>query len=331
MLVGMFDWLRLSRASGLFTVTANIVTAVTVAVYAGGTDPRHLVRQVALPEAVWVLCCGGLLLLSGMIWNDWADVERDRSLHPRRPLASGRIAPFAAWLAALLLSSSALLIAALLGPRGVYAAGLVLFLALLYNFLTKQIAYIGSLTMGAVRAALALFALLALHPDFFDRAWAALLTTGPGVAGDLWCYPLLLAAYVTGVTLLSELESRRGRRCELLLAGGLVIAVLVLVLLRLLSAPWLHDPLRPPGTMTLVALGLFLAVGGWTLWRFVRPWWTCVRSARRDDVGPAVAAGLGGMILCDGLIAARAHPILGLAVLALFGPYLLASAMVRMD
>ena len=331
MLIVMFDWLRLSRASGVFTVTANIITAVAVAVYVGGTDPRHLLRQLALPGAAWVLLCGGLLLLSGMIWNDWADIERDRGLHPRRPLAAGRIAPFTAWLVALLLSSAALLIAALLGPHGVYAAGLVLALAVLYNFLTKHIAYVGSLTMGAVRGALALFALLALHPEFFDRAWAALLHAGDGVASDLWVYPLLLATYVAGVTLLSELESRRGRRCELLLAGVIVVGVLGLALLRLLTAPWLHDPVRAPGTRALVGLVLFLVVGGWALWRFVRPWLACVCSARRDDVGPAVGAGLGGMILFDAVIAARAHPVLGLVVLALFGPYLLASAVVRMD
>ncbi|MFW5859831.1 MAG: UbiA family prenyltransferase [Planctomycetota bacterium] len=333
----MFDWFRLTRASGLFTVASNLLAAVAVAVYTRSLEERILGRQLAGAGAdvLWVIVTSCLLLLGGMVWNDLADLERDRELHPRRPLAAGRISPLSAWFAGLFLVSGALLCAAPLGYRGIYGAGVVLSLSLIYNFLTKQVPYLGSLTMAAVRFAFAVFALLALGPEYFDRtvlAIVSLLSLRPTDGRyNLPIYPAALGIYVFGVTLLSELESRRGRRCELLLGGAIVLAAYGYGGYRLFAAHWLHDPLRRSSFFAWLGVLAFLAVGVFACWRFLRSWLRAVRSARRADVGPSVGVALGGMLLFDALLAASGHPLIGLAILLLFLPFVIVAAAVRMD
>src|SRR4051812_46156890 len=99
----MLDWLRLIRASGLLTIASNTLAAVVVALYFNsGLDPLLLARRLLQGnswDALWVVLASSLLYASGMLWNDLADVDRDRMLHPRRPLPSGRISLASAYIA----------------------------------------------------------------------------------------------------------------------------------------------------------------------------------------------------------------------------------------
>lgn len=334
----MLDWLRLTRASGLFTVASNYLAAVAAAVYSKSLDYTLLGRELRdnLPEALWVVLASCLLFCGGMLWNDVADADRDRVLYPGRPLASGRIRLTTAWVVGLLLSTGALLAAAQLGYRGLCGAGVVLCLTLLYNFVTKSIPYLGSLTMALVRSSHAVFALLILGTAYFDRSIFAALDLvfpiHPGVLGGHGGYPLVLGCYVMGLTLISELESRRALRCELLLGGALVALALVVALRMGLTAHWINLLHRQRHTVLLVlALALVLAVAALLAWRIGRPYADALRSARRRHVGAVVGAGLGGVILFDALIATAFHPLIGLGVLLLFIPNLLAVRLVRMD
>jgi len=334
----MIDWLRLTRASGLFTVASNTLAAVAAAVYTKSLDPTILGRELRdnLSIAVWVLLASSLLYLSGMLWNDVADADRDRVLHPGRPVASGRIPLTTAWIGGLFLASGALLAAAQAGYRGLCAAGVVLCLALLYNFATKSVPYLGSLTMGLVRGAHAIFVLLILGTAYFDRAVLSLIDlvgpVHPSAMGGTPVYPMLLGCYVLGLTIISELESRRGMRWELLLGGLLVTVALILALRLGLTAHWVTMLHRQRNTVYLVlALLLVIAIAGWLTWRIARPYFEALRSARRRYVGPVVGAGLGGMMLFDALIATAFHPLIGLAAMLLFLPGWLATRLIRMD
>lgn len=334
----MLDWLRVTRASGLFTVASNILAALAVAIYAKDLDLRLIAVEVWLNARVagWVVVASVLLFCAGMLWNDVADVERDRVLHPGRPIAAGRIPVTTAWVAGLLLSSGALLAASQAGARGFHAAGAVLALVLLYDFGTKGVPYLGSLTMALVRGCHAVFALLILGDEFFDRAVFAIMDVAGvvdlGARHALPSYPLLLGCYVLGLTLISELESRRGRRLELLIGGALVLVALVLGWYLSATAHWIQDLQRERRTLLLVvALLAVIALGAWIIWRFGRPFAAAVRSARRAHVGPVVATGLGGIVLFDALVATAFHPLIGLAVLLLVVPHRLATRLVRMD
>ena len=334
----MIDWLRLTRASGLFTIASNTLAAVAAAVYTKSLDPTILGRELRdnLSTALWVLLASCLLYMSGMLWNDVADADRDRVLHPGRPIASGRIPLVTAWVGGLFLASGALLAAAQAGYRGLCAAGIVLTLSLLYNFCTKAVPYLGSVTMALVRGAHAIFVLLILGTAYFDRAVLSLIDlvipVHPSALGGTSSYPLLIASYILGLTLISELESRKGRRIELLL-GGLLVAIAMIQALHLgLTAHWVTMLHRQRNTLWLVlALLLVIAIAAWLAWRVGRPYLEAVRSGKRRYVGRVVGAGLGGMILFDALVATAFHPLIGLAALALVVPGRMAARLVRMD
>jgi len=211
----VLDWLRLIRASGLATIASNSATMVLFAFYTGeGLDPRWLGRLLTADPVriAWLLLASALLYAAGMAWNDLADVERDRIIHPKRPLPSQRLHLPTAMVAAALMSIGAV-VAALLaeGPLGALAALTVLTLALLYNFEAKHVPWLGALTMALTRAAHACFALLIIGPDALR---AALVADHPPGARSLLIYPLILVLYTTGLTVVSELEHRPGRRWE---------------------------------------------------------------------------------------------------------------------
>jgi len=339
----MLDWLRLGRVSGLFTILANLTAVAVVATYqqGGNLDLKVLLSlliQGRGAAAVWIVAASVCLFLCGMLWNDLADVERDRELHPRRPLPSGRIGLAQAYVVGSALVVAALLFAALGGGGLAFqAAGLVLSLALLYDFAAKHAPWIGPAVMASVRTSHALFALFLLGGDHFLRATAGLLDgvgveTGVAFAAGPAVYALLLGCYVFGVTLVSELESRPGRRWELTF-GALCVAVPVLMAMYLVAtAGWIGHWQQQGGYVQMVSsLFLGLGIAALWVWRAGRPLLAAVRIGRRGLVGPAVGATLGGMILFDALIATAAHPVGGLVILCLYPCFLLVSRAIRMD
>ena len=112
----LLDWLKLVRATGLVTILTNITAAVVMAIYANeGLNPKWLfdrLRQEGIAHILWMVSASCLLYMAGMLWNDLADVGRDRVLHPRRPLPSGRINLGTAYLVGVMLAVGALVCAA---------------------------------------------------------------------------------------------------------------------------------------------------------------------------------------------------------------------------
>ncbi len=336
----MLAWLRLIRAGGLVTVAADLATAVVVAVYASeGLSLTILVKRLVEFSgwhAVWVAVASILLYCTGMIWNDIADVERDRTLHPDRPLPSGRINLVSAYIAGLATAGGALVTAHFGdhsgGGHGFFACGVVLSLIFLYNLVTKDIPWLGSVNMGLVRASHAVFALMLLGPDYLKMA--VLAHTQPGQMFVL-AYPIILGIYVTGLTLLSELEDRPARRWELLTAGSLMAGAIGAAGWLLLSAHWLRTMGQSERSLVLIGLGLALIMGclllAWLATSVLRAWWNALRAGRRDLVAPAVVTALGGLVLLDAVVATSANPFGGLAVASLMIVYLIGRFVARME
>ena len=332
----LLDWLKLVRVTGLVTILTNIIAAVVTAVYGSeGLDPGWLLKRLyqgGFAHILWLVTASCLLYLAGMLWNDLADVGRDRVLHPRRPLPSGRINLGTAYLGGVLLAVGALVAAAMVDVHAFHAAGVVLSLIMLYNLVTKDIPWIGSLTMASVRLSHALFALLLLGTDYLSLA--LLGHSAPG-HGTLLAYPIILGCYIFGVTLVSELESRPGRRVELLLGGALMFGPVFAGGWMLMHAHWITHLSGRDSALHVVGIGLSVVMGtllfGLLLWRIWRPWMAALRSGRSEQVGPVVGAALGGIIFLDALIATTAHPLGGLLILCLLPVFLLGKRVVRMD
>ncbi len=335
----MLDWLKLVRVTGLVTIITNITAAVVTAVYASeGLDPKVLVKmmyQGGAMRVLWLLSASALLYASGMIWNDLADVERDRVLHPRRPLPAGRIGLGSAYAVGVLLAVGALLCAAFADLKDFHAfnaAGVVLSLIFLYNFATKDLPWLGSLNMAAVRFSHALFALLLLGTDYLRTA-----VLGLGFPGHsaILAYPVILGCYVLGLTLVSELESRPGRRIELLLGGALMFGPILAGCWMLVRAHWIPQLSQSESAMPVVGMCLAIGMGAvlaLVLLRTVgKPWVAALNSGSAQLVGPVVGAALGGMLLLDALVATSAHPLGGVAILLLLPLFMLGRRVVRMD
>ena len=327
----VLDWLRLLRASGLATIVSNLLAASSLAFYAGeGQNPLWFLARLWHNgwSCLWVPVTSALLFAAGMVWNDLVDIDRDRRAERfHRPLVDGRIGLVPAYVVGVLLVIGAVL-AALMIDRvhyyGLLLAGIVLILSLLYNLVAKTIPWLGSVVMGLVRSSHACFAVLVIGADHVE---AALLGGGtPGLRSFL-IYPAILFLWTTGLTLAGELEDhdRRGTRLEFLIAGFLLFLALVLSAAHLVTAPWLHLSRMAP----LVAL-LGLGVIGWCGWRVFRPWWSALRAARCEGAGATVVAGLGGIILIDAVLAASAHPLLGVVTLGCFPVFIVISRLVRM-
>src|ERR671923_2518876 len=76
------QYLLLVRAPNLFTVPSNILTGYFAMTPVGLTDTGALLLLVV--SSIF-------LYMSGIILNDYFDIEIDRKERPNRPLASGRI------------------------------------------------------------------------------------------------------------------------------------------------------------------------------------------------------------------------------------------------
>lgn len=332
----LLDWLKLVRATGLVTILSNITAAVVTAVYASeGLDPGWLIKRLyqgGFSHIAWLVTASCLLYMAGMLWNDVADVGRDRVLHPRRPLPSGRINLGTAYLVGVLLAVGALVSAAMVDVHAFHAAGVVLSLIMLYNLVTKDIPWIGSLTMAGVRFTHAIFALNLLGTDYLS--WAVISNDGPRHTAVI-AYPIILGCYIFGVTLVSELESRPGRRVELLVGGVFMFGAVAAGGWLLATARWITHLSQGDSTLYVVGVGLSAVMGavllGLLVWRIWWPWAAALRSGRSEQVGPVVGAALGGIIFLDALVATTAHPIGGLAILCLLPVFLIGKRVVRMD
>lgn len=332
----MLQWLRLVRFSGLCTIASNTLATVAVAYYPSGLDLWGLAAQLKDNgmNVLWVCLSSILMYITGMLWNDFVDAERDIELNPQRPLPSGRLSYRTVAVAAMVLPVLTLLSAAMLGERGFFMAGIVLIGIMLYNTLTKNIPYLGSLVMAFIRLSHALFAMLYLGNDVFDRVLLSFFGIGSHVVdnGILSVYPLLLFTYIFGLTLISELESRRGTRLELLIGGSIIALAFLACVYKLIFSHWVVSLL---GEHRLGLAVLSMAILSVCVIMIVRrlaiPWWTALQEARHDLIPPVVIKGLGGIILFDAIIAASHHPVLGLLCLLLFPLFLLCTRLTAMD
>jgi hypothetical protein len=315
-------------------MASNVVAATACT----GLPFKAIAQQIYtnLPDGLWVVLSSCLLFLSGMIWNDLADVERDRSIAPKRPLPSGRISYTVAWFVGVILASGALLAAAQLGWRGFYGAGVVLALALGYNFAAKHLPWIGSLVMALTRSAHAVFALLLLGPDYFDRVVLGLADTvgaidaGPTIAPPV--YPILIGIYIFGLTIISELEHRASYRWELLLAGGIITLGMVGALAQTFTGDFVHALLLERKMALVIAISsLAVSLAVWLGWRLLVPWMAAVRHAKRRQIPGVVIAGLGGILLFDAIVVAAFQPLFAIAILFLLPIFMVLGRAIRMN
>ncbi len=175
-------WARLVRLPLLPTALADSWAGFLIA-----TLPGH---PPAWPVLGALAAASGGLYLGGMVLNDVADLERDKRIHPARPLPSGEIGKPLALLLYLGLTGGGLAAACALGALPASLALALTAAVMAYNLVLKSWRLPGCLAMGTCRGLN-----LALG-----------IAAGGAAAGFPISAPLILGAYVAGVTLVSTFE-----------------------------------------------------------------------------------------------------------------------------
>ena len=187
--------LKLVRFPLVLTAAADSVTgALLFSEEAGHLQPHFLVHLGFLGV------CSAFLYMGGMALNDAADADRDRALHPDRPIPSGEISAGGAALFGLLLLFAGIALVAWHGEIPLVIAAVIAFGILLYDYFLKRWSLSGALTMGLIRAGNLLMGIFSILDLPFTR-----------YRGDpipIFGYPAVLFGYVTILTLISTLEER---------------------------------------------------------------------------------------------------------------------------
>lgn len=281
----------------------NLPTAVAdigLAALATRTLPA---RWPAFVLLVGASCC---LYLSGMVWNDFFDVEQDRRERPERPLPSGRVSRRTAGLLALVLMLSGLGLALAAGwvmvqsdqsPslwRPVVVAGVLAVMILLYDGWLKRTP-LGPVAMGSCR--------------FLNVLLGATLS-----GGLLWPLgphlALVVGTYIVGVTWFARTEARSSSQKALVGACSVMLASLALGL----CVP-VH---REFDSAALVFPYLLVGFGFWLGFPLTR----AIAAPTPANVQAGVKRSLMGLIVLDTILATGTVGALGLVLLVLLVPSL---------
>lgn len=248
-------WAQLIRLPNTFTVIADVTAGFLLIGH--GADP--------LARLCMVLLAGLSFYWSGMILNDWFDVEKDRRERPGRPLPSGEIGINQAGRAGWGLLTLGIILASIAGYlpsenwestwRPTLVACLLAITIVAYDGPLKQTA-LAPLLMGFCRFLSFLLG-------------ASVLLTGPlqswsdFAPGHVLIFACGMGVYVMGVTNMARHEADGDGRSATL-PIGLIVAMLGAYLLTLAPVaappdePWRVSPERGfPLLIGLIAFGVF--------------------------------------------------------------------------
>ena len=284
---------QLIRLPNVFTAWADIFLAAMVI----GIWPDRLLPFITL------LLASTCLYWSGMVWNDYFDVEQDRRERPFRPLPSGKIGLSSAAGLGIGLMVVGLIGAASPGPEGIRLGSLIIasclsLTILLYDAWLKR-TWAGPIAMGSCR---------------FLNVLLGLSMAPEGIEG--WCVLLALAVgiYIAGVTWFARKEAGASNPKILLAAGGVMLGGLLLSL----TVPGAADaagfslstsPLFP---YLLVGLGFYLGL----------PVTRAIENPSPARVQVAVKQAVLGLILLDAVLATALVGTWGILLALLLAPAL---------
>lgn len=249
------------------------------------------------------------LYWSGMVWNDYFDLDQDRKERPGRPIASGRISLRSAFVLATLLMLFGLLGAGLADffsetqrIRSLPIAGAIILCIFLYDGVFKA-TWIGPIMMGLCR--------------FFNILLGlSILGTMPPLWG--WLLAIIIGTYIAGVTWFARTEARESSQTMLAAAGSVMLASLVLALtVPALVMEVQGDPRFPTAPEPSRLYPYILAGFGGFLGLAV------LRAIKRPEprhVQPAVKRAILGLVVLDALLASAFIGSLGLLLAVLLIP-----------
>lgn len=289
----ILPYAQLVRLPNTFTAWADILL--------GALATGMLFRRFSV--FLCLLVASTCLYWSGMIWNDYFDIDQDRKERPGRPLASGRISLRTAyWLAAGLMFAG--LAFAFLGDclielgrvRSLVIAGLLVIAIFLYDGMLKA-TFAGPVMMGLCR---------------FLNVLLGLSIFGASLPFWGWLLALIVGIYIGGVTWFARTEAQTSSQPMLIGAASAMLVALVLALtVPALALETTSD--REPSGFFPYLLALFGGYLGIAV----------LAAIRRPDpsrVQPVIKRAILGLVVLDALLASAFVGSFGLLLAVLLIP-----------
>lgn len=287
-------WLALAqliRLPNVFTAWADICLAGIVI----GIWPDRII------PFIFLLLSSTCLYWAGMVWNDYFDVEQDRKERPFRPLPSGKISLGNAATMGTGLLLAGLACAAMSGPMGFHLGALIIATCLAGNILLYDAwlkrTWAGPFAMGSCRF---LNVLLGLSLTRIE-GWGILLAMVVGI-------------YIAGVTFFARKEAGASNPKLLLVAGGVMLAGLLLSV----TIPGAADAAAFPYTTSALFPYLLAGLGFYVGFPVAR----AIDNPSPARVQAAVKQAVLSLILLDAVLATALAGTMGLLLGLLLVPAL---------
>jgi heme O synthase-like polyprenyltransferase len=136
------QYLLLIRVPNLFTVPSNILAGYFATISTANADVDQLLSLIVSSV---------LLYVSGIVLNDYFDINVDRKERPSRPLASGRITKRSALLLAVISIVAGNILALTVSWTSSIISGSLTLVIFAYNYRLKRNAISNPLAMGLAR------------------------------------------------------------------------------------------------------------------------------------------------------------------------------------
>ena len=136
------QYLLLIRAPNLFTVPSNIMSGYFALTHPSNAD---------LGQLISLIISSVFLYISGIVLNDYFDIEVDRKERPNRPLISGRITKRSALIIAWASIITANILAFLTSWASLVISASLTAVIIAYNYRLKRNAVTNPLTMASAR------------------------------------------------------------------------------------------------------------------------------------------------------------------------------------
>jgi 4-hydroxybenzoate polyprenyltransferase len=212
------QYLRLVRLPNAFTALSNIVAG-----YFSLTGPS----DASALHISLLMASSALLYVSGIVFNDYFDIETDRRERPSRPLPSGLVSKRNALALAIATLAAANALAFLVSPASLAVSATLSAVLFAYDYRAKH-GRLGPATMGAAR-----------FLNVFLGASPALLHANAPPGTTLFAASAMFA-YVYSITILSRKEAgeheKRSRRKSVVqsfsIIAGIVASTAILAAYR---------------------------------------------------------------------------------------------------
>jgi 4-hydroxybenzoate polyprenyltransferase len=272
-----YQFLRLVRIPLVFTAVADPITGYII-----GT--RASLEPLTVISLILVSSC---LYMSGMIFNDVADLKRDRVTRPGRPLPSGDVSIKGAVSLGVVLLFLALLLGLFISYRVGILTACMISLILGYDFLLKRGALAGSVCMGIIRG---------------TNISLGFVASGEWSIGWWMLCPLTLTCYTGILTFVSTLEETPEPKLYLDMVMLMSFTPLLLFIKAAFIPAFIASVMVLSGTLITYA-------------------WRHSLTLRSEDIRHTVLIGLLAIILLDGAMLFRGGYVgEGFGVLSLLVP-----------